>query len=359
MEYISATMPSGSRPNARTRERNPPTGEPLAAAFPRRILIADHATNHLPEVAVDLAAAGHTIFETADVLATLEAIQERRPDLIVLSPLSPNLLGQEVRRVIAAKDHGQHTALLAVTDGTPDLATIERLGGALDDVIERRNLGATELRRRISLALGRLFPLRRLEDERVALERQSITDFKTGTYNDRYFHRRLREEVHRARRHRHPLACIMLDFDNFKEINDNFDHAFGDFVLLSFAKKLRSVIRDIDIPARFGGDEFVLLLPNTSLDEAVRIAERIRKIVTGYVFEQDGQSTRVTLSIGVANFDGAEDTAPEEFLRRSDCALLEAKRRGRDRIVLYSQITDPGARAPARTRGPDDRAADV
>ena len=306
--------------------------------LPRRNLIADHHTEQLPEVASELSRAGHTVFRSGDALATIETLCDRRPDLIVLSPLSRSTESQEIRRVIDIKDRTQLTPLLLACDDIPGPKNVAELAGTFDDLISRKNLTGSELLLRIQLGLGRVGLLRRMEEERLALERQSITDFKTGTYNDRYFHRRLREEFNRARRHRTAISCVMLDFDNFKEINDTFDHAFGDFVLLSFAKKLRSIIRDIDIPARFGGDEFVLLLPNTGLDEAVRIAERIRRIVSEYRFETQVHSTSVSLSIGISTFDGIEESSPEEFLRRADCALLEAKRRGRNRVVLYPQI---------------------
>ncbi len=330
-------MPQSARKSAKKRDENGAAGAPVAV-LPRRILIADHSTHRLPSLATELSAAGHTVFETADVLSTLDAITERRPDIVLLSPLSDSITGQELRRVIEAKDRVQQTPLVLFVEHDVLPATLENQGGSIDDVIDRRTADLPEIRRRVALALGRLFAIRRLEEDKLALERQSITDFKTGTYNDRYFHRRMREEFHRARRHRLALSCVMLDFDNFKEINDNFDHAFGDFVLLAFAKKVRSVIREIDIPARFGGDEFVLLLPNTGLEEAVRIAERIRKIVSSYAFEHENHATHVTLSVGIATYDGVDDITPEEFLRRADCALLEAKRRGRDRVVLYSQI---------------------
>lgn len=347
-------MPESSRRSTNKREE-PSAPDARVAVIPRRILIADHATRRLPSIRTELAAAGHTVFETADVLSTLDAIEERRPDLIVLSPLSDNLLGQEVRRVLDAKDRHQQSALLIAAEGEPPIATIERLCGSVDDLIDRRNLDPTTLARRIAIALSRLFTLRKLEEEKSSLERQSITDFKTGAYNDRYFHRRMREEFQRAQRHHLPLSCVMLDFDNFKEINDNFDHAFGDYVLLAFAKKVRGAIREIDIPARFGGDEFVVLLPNTGLEEAVRIAERIRKVVSGYSFERDRQKTNVTLSIGISTFDGVDEITPEEFLRRADCALLEAKRRGRDRVVLYPQIAGknfPESDVPYRRLSP-------
>jgi two-component system, cell cycle response regulator len=361
VEYHSAIMPQSSRRSPRKRGE-PKYEDPTVAVLPRRILIADHATLRLPNVAAELTASGHTVIETADVLATLEAIQERRPDLIVLSPLSTNLLGQEVRRVIDAKDREQQTALVIVAESPVATDVIDRLGGSLDDLLDRTKLDATELRRRIALALSRIFVTRRLEEEKLSLERQSITDFKTGTYNDRYFHRRMREEFQRAQRHRLPLSCIMLDFDNFKEINENFDHTFGDFVLLAFARKVRATIREIDIAARFGGDEFVVLLPNTGLEEAVNIAERIRKTVTDYSFEHDKHATKVTLSLGIASFDGRDEITPEEFLRRADCALLEAKRRGRDRVVLFPQIAGksyPESVVPYRREGRDAAARDT
>jgi diguanylate cyclase (GGDEF)-like protein len=147
----------------------------------------------------------------------------------------------------------------------------------------------------------------------------------------------------RARaRHHQPLSCVMMDFDDFKAINDTIDHCFGDFVLRAFASKVRIMTRNIDIAARIGGDEFALLLPNTGLDEAVVIAERIRSVVDDVPFEQNGHSARITLSIGIASYDGVEPSTPEEFLRRADCSLLEAKRRGKGRTILYPQIAHAG-----------------
>ncbi|MBL8766948.1 MAG: diguanylate cyclase [Planctomycetes bacterium] len=321
---------------------------------PRRILLADHHTERLPDVKSRLEALGHSVFSSDDALSSLEAVREKRPDLVILAPLSRHADGPEVGSLLSAKDRIQFTALLLVLEDAPKADALLGLAGRVDDVVLRDELTADRLFDRAVLALGRLGRVRRLEDEKAALERQSVTDFKTGTFNDRYFHRRLREEFARARRHRQAISCVMLDFDNFKEINDNFDHAFGDFVLLAFAKKLRAVIRDIDIPARLGGDEFALLLPSTGLDQAVRIAERIRRIVGEYLFEHDGSSTTVSLSIGISTFDGIEESSPEEFLRRADAALLEAKRRGRNRVVLYPQIAGNSGAGGAGGANPSD-----
>lgn len=323
---------------------------------PRRILIANHQTAPLPDATPWLTGEQHAVFESSDVLETIEAIRERRLDLILLAPLSGNAEGPEVGRILEALEGAAreqnlgHVPVLLVLERTVKPRHLGHLAAQVDDILARDGLTGEILAGRLALALGRLLTTRRLEEEKLCLERQSITDFKTGTFNDRYFHRRLREEFSRSRRHHTAISCVMLDFDNFKEINDTFDHAFGDFVLLAFAKKLRTVIRDIDIPARFGGDEFVLLLPSTGLDEAVCIAERIRTIVADYEFERQGQTTSVTLSMGIATYDGVERATPEEFLRRADCALLEAKRRGRNRVVLYPQIA---ARDGAAARQPE------
>ncbi len=293
---------------------------------------------------------------STDALGTVETITQRRPDLVVLAPLSRSADGHELKAVLDVKDRIQYTPVILVTALEAVGETLRRMARLFDDVVPRRALTETHLLDRVSLALGRLEVIRRLEEDRLSLERQSITDFKTGTFNDRYFHRRLREEFSRARRQRAAMACVMLDFDNFKAINDSFDHAFGDFVLLAFAKKLRSVIRDVDIPARLGGDEFVLLLPNTGLAEAVRIAERLRTIVGAYRFEREGRSTSVTLSIGIASFDGVEESAPETLLHQADCALMEAKRRGRNRVLLWPQVAGAG---PAEGGAAGGRDGDV
>lgn len=328
-------------------------------AFPQRILVADHHPDSLPDVHEPLSARGHTVLHSSDPVSTLDTLERRRPDLLLLSPLSDNPNGPELLRILGAKDRSAYTPLLLVLDDATVDSSLADLIGRADDVIRRSRADERTLVECVELALGRLKRIRDLERSNRSLKRQSITDFKTNTFNDRYFHQRLREEFSRARRHRAPISCIMLDFDNFKEINDNFDHAFGDFVLLAFAKKLRSIIRDIDIPARFGGDEFVVLLPNTGLDEAVVIAERVRSIVGSYKFEHGGLSTSVGLSMGIAAYDGVEDSSAEDLLRRADRALLEAKRRGRDRIVLYPQVGRSDDERIASPSRPPGRALDA
>jgi diguanylate cyclase (GGDEF)-like protein len=170
------------------------------------------------------------------------------------------------------------------------------------------------------------------------LEEQSITDYKTGLYNDRYIMRRLVEEFQRAERHNIPLSIIMADVDEFKKLNDTLGHPFGDFVLQTMAKYLSTIIRKIDIPGRYGGDEFLILLPNTGLDEAAAIADRIRAFLDGHTFEKDGQQTGVTISQGINTYSGDGQISCDQFLKRADQAVFEAKQRGKNRVCLYPMI---------------------
>ena len=195
-----------------------------------------------------------------------------------------------------------------------------------------------DLASRIEVMALRTKRMRNISARLKRLEEESITDFKTELFNDRYILKRLQEEFDRANRHRLVLSVIMLDFDGFKEINDTLGHPFGDFVLLSFARKLKSLIRKIDIPGRLGGDEFLIILPNTDIDEAVRIADRIRSIVNAYDFEKDGRTAQLTISLGINAYGGDGSIECEEFLKGADLGLLAAKSRGKNRIFLFPQL---------------------
>jgi two-component system, cell cycle response regulator len=311
----------------------------------RRILIANHHTSPLPDLPQDLAERGFSVIPTKHIVETLETIKQARPDVVVLNPLTTDVSGFEIQQVAAALDPDRPPPMIVVLDQFAQLDFPLQPNVPFDDFLLRPIHGG-ELMARIEFNLRRRERTWDLLDAKRELEKQTVTDFKTGLYNDRYFHHRLREEFQRAKRHNFAISCMLFDFDKFKEVNDRFDHAFGDFVLVSFAHKLRGVVRDIDIPARLGGDEFALLLPNTDIDQAVRIADRVRKLLVGSQFERDGASASLTVSIGIDSYKGDPDLTPEEFVRQADQALLEAKRRGRNRICIFHEIA---AETKART----------
>jgi diguanylate cyclase (GGDEF)-like protein len=165
----------------------------------------------------------------------------------------------------------------------------------------------------------------------------SRTDAKTGLLNARTWEREATAEVARAVRARTPLAVAVLDIDWFKLVNDTYGHLFGDEVLREIARCLPGVLREYDLAGRFGGEEFVLLLPHTRAVDAFRIADRVRDHISGLsLHTPDGQAVRVSVSVGVAALDAGSRRELSDLLAAADAALYRAKRDGRDQVQMIS-----------------------
>ncbi|MBX3281190.1 MAG: diguanylate cyclase [Acidobacteria bacterium] len=167
------------------------------------------------------------------------------------------------------------------------------------------------------------------------LEQLSVTDPLTGLLNRRYMVQRLSEEVKRSNRHGYPMAFVMLDVDHFKSYNDNFGHPAGDEALKIVASVIRETLRDADVAVRFGGEEFAILLPQTTDAEAANIANRVRQNVASTEFPH----RKVTVSVGVASCS-SEVCAKMDMISAADKALYQAKAEGRDRVVIYQPTED-------------------
>jgi diguanylate cyclase (GGDEF)-like protein len=162
-------------------------------------------------------------------------------------------------------------------------------------------------------------------------ERLSITDGLTGLWNRRHFDLQAAGEVQRAVRFSEAFGVVMVDIDRFKAINDAHGHQTGDGVLVEFAGRLKAATRDVDIVARFGGEEFALLLPNTTCAGARTVGEKVRGRIGDEPFEVDGLSINVTVSVGVAAYP-EHGTTVKELVAAADAALYRAKAGGRDRV---------------------------
>jgi diguanylate cyclase (GGDEF)-like protein len=169
------------------------------------------------------------------------------------------------------------------------------------------------------------------------LEQLAMTDELTGLLNRRSFFERGAEEVKRCRRYPLPLSLLMIDIDHFKTINDTYGHTEGDHALRQVAEALRSQSREVDMVARLGGEEFGILLPNTGIAEAVKLADRLRSAVAGETSSVPDHSGMVTLSIGVAMLD-EETQNIDHLLKNADTAMYQAKNRGRNRVAVYEKI---------------------
>lgn len=186
--------------------------------------------------------------------------------------------------------------------------------------------------------------LAEVEAARAALREVAVRDGLTGLYNRRFFAARLEAEIQRTRRHPAPLsvALVLVDVDHFKRINDTRGHAVGDEVLHRVAQALQAQVRPYDIAARFGGEEFVLMLPGSSAGEGAAVAERVRQAVEALQLPclGEGAPPQVTVSLGVAALQAAPDDA-DALLRRADAALYQAKRDGRNRSVTQGDGPAP------------------
>jgi diguanylate cyclase (GGDEF)-like protein len=190
--------------------------------------------------------------------------------------------------------------------------------------------------------------------QRARLERLAVTDDLTLAFNARYFGVRIQEEIERARRSGAALSVLLMDLDHFKRVNDAFGHDVGDHVLRAFAGRVRSATRRGDVLVRRGGEEFVLVMPATTSEQAQDIAERVRENVGRSPIAIGDRRITQTVSIGVATWDGRERAVSLE--KRADEAMYRAKKAGRDRFVIAAPKR-AGAKRPARlTRRPARRA---
>ena len=193
---------------------------------------------------------------------------------------------------------------------------------------DQRRIGLAAVEH-ISLAIANV----KLRDQ---LRDQSIRDVLTGLLNRRYLQETGRREFQRAARNRQPVSMLSIDVDHFKTFNDNHGHDAGDTVLRAVGEALSSTFRGDDICCRFGGEEFVALLPGSPIDVAAERAEELRAKVEGLVIRYgDDNLPRITISVGVASFPSA-GTGPMEVLKVADSALYRAKELGRNRVEMPS-----------------------
>lgn len=268
--------------------------------------------------------------------------------LILLDVQMPRMNGFEVARLIRSNPKTSHFPIIFVTAGMKDLldqiegyetGAVDYLMKPFEPVILRSKVRVFQELYQQRKVIEKFYSnLEQLVEERTAelkeanetISHLAATDELTKLFNRRYFNERLAASISASRRHEHPLAITMVDIDHFKAVNDNFGHSEGDQILKDFAELLRERLRTEDVAARWGGEEFIILLPHTTCDAAAALAERIR-----VAFEQRSDSARpITLSasFGVVDLQGEESA--DTFIRRADAALYRAKHEGRNRVVV-------------------------
>ena len=298
---------------------------------PARILVAEDSALLRRMIGDVLRAQGWAILEARDGEMALTLAREQRPDVLLMAREMQGLDGMAVLAALREDPRTSDIPVVFVTGHTDAQELAEALERGAHDYV-RKPVDPVELVARIRTALRLRTVLDELARRNLELEELARTDMLTGLANRRHADEVLRRTIASARRHRRPVCAVLVDIDHFKGVNDRYGHAGGDSVLRAVAGRLAAGLREADLAARWGGEEFLLLLPDA--DDATGVCERVRVAISGEpVCLDDGTAIGVSASFGWASWTG-EETA-EALVGRADVALYEAKSGGRDRVVAF------------------------
>ena len=295
------------------------------------VLVVEHHDHTRELLALALRAMGHRIHCVCSGKEALDVLREARFDLVLLDIMMPEMDGLELCRTLRAQDvlDQLHVIIVSARDTLDD--KIQGLTiGAADYLTKPLNL--TELKARVGAVERIVRAQKELRRQNDALRKLAREDKLTGLCTRNYFEERAASELLRARRYARPLSLALADLDGFKQVNDCYGHARGDAVLERVGGVLLRQCRVADIAARHGGEEFALLLPETTIAGALKTAERVRRGVRSLEFDAPSGSFRVTISLGVAAAGVGDCWDLARLLERADEALYRAKRNGRDRV---------------------------
>lgn len=265
----------------------------------------------------------------------IERLKAETFDLVFLDYLLPDGSGIEL---LEWMDREQvQVPVIAITGHGDEIVATQMIKAGSFDYLPKASIKEETLTRCIANVLERFQLKKEVEQATRKVVQMATRDPLTNLYNRNYLNDTLEKEVSRARRYQSELACLLLDLDYFKEVNDTFGHRFGDVVLRQFARCLADNIRDTDTAFRYGGEEFLILLPQTDTTGARRIAEKLRALVAAKRFADEQTSTPLTVSIGIASISQIPSGGTKDLLACADKALYHAKAEGRNRVNVYQK----------------------
>ncbi len=306
-----------------------------------RILLVEDSRAQAKITTGSLEKNGYEVILAQDGASAIKAVKTASPHIVLLDLLLPDMSGLAVCRWIKANDDTKGIPVIMLTArGTIDDKVLGIEAGADDYLPKPYN--ETELNMRIYAALRTTA----LQDELREKNRQlsqllskvetlSITDPLTGLFNRRHLETVIEAEWKKMKRYGQSITCLLMDMDDFKAVNDIYGHSAGDSALVEIARILERNQRETDTVARWGGEEFIAILPHASPDHGIMVAERILAKVSSHKFAQIPER-RITVSIGLA-FSGASSSTYEKLFKDADTALYEAKRRGKNRVEVAAR----------------------
>lgn len=320
------------------------------------ILLVDDKKENLLALESILEAPGLNIFTALSGNMALALLLEHDFAVVILDVRMPEMDGFEVAELMRKSETTKFIPIIFMTAFTTDetyifkgyeTGAVDYLFKPLDPVILKSKVNIFLELDKNKKELEQSY--KKIETQNERLKELSITDGLTGLYNHQHFQNMLKREFAMVRRNSSDLSCFMIDLDYFKDVNDTFGHTFGDFVLQRFARLLKDTVRETDILARYGGEEFALLLPHTSLEGALVVAEKFRKKAEECVYENNGHFRRVTASVGVASYGTHHPSSSSDLVSFADQALYRAKAEGRNQVRIYNEerLTHSGMLNPS------------
>ena len=291
-----------------------------------KILVVDDIPANIEILKIHLSDVGYDILEASDGPQALDILSEQGDDidLVLLDVMMPGMSGLEVLKNIRKQNELINTPVILVTANADDQNVAAGLDlGAFDYIIKPYSLMVLLARVRTALR----------EKERLdLLEKWATTDPLTELLNRRFFFELAERETERSLRHNNAISYIMLDIDFFKKVNDEYGHIAGDQTLINLSQLIKQQLRKIDFCCRFGGEEFVICLPDTELEQAREVAERLRLAVEKMPLNCENKTFNISVSLGIAC--NKESEQPENTISRADTALYKAKAAGRNQTQL-------------------------
>lgn len=305
-----------------------------------KILVVDDSSFETKHLKALLQKENHEVLVAETGMQGIKMVKMGNPDLILLDLVLPDISGREVCRWVKLNVETQSIPIIMLTSRTEVKERVAGLEEGANDYVTKPCDDA-ELKARIDAVLREKMLRDQLEKKNMEyeelmrkFERMAITDPVTGLFNRRRFEEVLAQEFERYRRYGTPFSCLMIDVDHFKRINDTYGHDIGDLILKETAQTIQGQTRGVDTVARYGGDEFAVLLSQQKGDEAVKAAGRILKELRHLHFKEIKKGEKITLSIGIASVPDPDLKEMDQVVQCADFALYKAKKAGRDRSEM-------------------------
>jgi diguanylate cyclase (GGDEF)-like protein len=303
-----------------------------ASAPAARLLLVDDDRAVLEHTAQMVADLGFEPLVAGTWSDALRVFRESKPDLVLLDVMMPTIDGYKLAKMLKA-EAARFVPIILVT-ALDDVESKRRgMAAGADDFLSKP-VTALELEIRLSAMLRIQLLTRELQEANTKLAELAVTDALTGLQNRRSLYAQLDREFLRAQRYARPLAVIMIDIDRFKDVNDIHGHQVGDKVLRLVADLVRRTVRAADLTGRFGGEELMVLAPETGRETVGVVAERIRAAVEEGSAAAAPGLPQVTVSVGAATTEDATVANFEELVQAADASMYEAKRAGRNRCIV-------------------------